>query len=560
MSDNFDNNNIYSSNDNVNSTPANTEDKTEASYEWNSENRQSTNNGEYRYSYVNGNNKNASHNPNNYETAYSNPQKSSADYAQNYGYASQQPQYGYQNVNNSSNGYSQQAENPYNNTQQNTVNNNEYSENYQSANYANPYPQYDATQTNADAKKAKKQRVKKPKKPSKPVTGRTLAVVAAITIIISGAVGFCGSLLADSVGKKSTTTDGGITINRVESSANTSGSTSAVVTSSIVKKTADSVVEIATESVTTGSFNRQYITEGAGSGVIISEDGYIVTNHHVIDGASNIKVTFRDGTTTYQADLIGSDADNDLALLKIDADNLSAATFGNSSNLSVGDYVVAIGNPLGELGGTVTDGIISALAREVVIEESNMTLLQTNAQINPGNSGGGLFNANGELVGIVNAKQSATEVEGIGFAIPVNNVLDVVNDLKSVGYVTGKIDLGMQFTDISTSESAFFYGISQTGCYVVSVTRDSNADKAGFRAGDIIKKVGDTEVYTSAEVKAAVKEYSVGDTVSITVTRNREEKKLNLVLEEYIPTNQSPTIPSYDERYDDSIWSQMFGW
>lgn len=564
MSDNFENNNIYgtsNNSENISSSTANSVDKTEGSYEWNSGNKQNTSNGEYHYSYVNGNNRNADHNPNNYDNVYSDTRKSNADFAQGYGYTSQQAQYNSNTVNNSANAYSQQNTNPYNdNTAQQNASYGGYSDNYQNNGYTNEYPRYASAQPTVQAQNIGKKRVKKPKQPSKPVTRRVLAVTAVCVVILSGVVGFAGSLLANSISKSSTTTDGGITINRVESSSTSSGSKSAITTSSIVKKTANSVVEIATESVRTGTFNRQYIAEGAGSGVVISEDGYIVTNHHVIDGASNIKVTFRDGTTSYQAKLIGSDADNDLALLKIDAKNLSAATFGNSSNLSVGDYVVAIGNPLGELGGTVTDGIISALAREVVIEESNMTLLQTNAQINPGNSGGGLFNENGELVGIVNAKQSATEVEGIGFAIPVNNVLDVVNDLKSVGYVTGKIDLGMQFADISTPESAFFYGISQTGCYVVSVARDSNAEKAGFSAGDIIKKVNDTEVYTSADVKAAVKKFKVGDTVSITVSRNRKEIKLNLILEEYVPTTQSAIDHSQGEEYDDSIWSQMFGW
>ena len=210
-----------------------------------------------------------------------------------------------------------------------------------------------------------------------------------------------------------TTTSGNLTINQVSSGSvtNASAASSATTTSDIVKKTADSVVEIATEGITTGSFARQYVTKGAGSGVIISSDGYIVTNHHVIDGASTIKVTLRDGTTSYDATLIGSDEDNDIALLKIEAEGLTPATFGDSSSLAVGDYVVAIGNPLGTLGGTVTDGIISALAREVTIEDKNMTLLQTNAQISPGNSGGGLFNSKGELIGIVNAKDSATEVE-----------------------------------------------------------------------------------------------------------------------------------------------------
>ena len=190
-------------------------------------------------------------------------------------------------------------------------------------------------------------------------------------IILGGGAGFGGSMLASSLNNNSSSS-----VNIKQASANSTSTTSNAAlsgtTSEIVKKTADSVVEIATESVVTGG----YVQQGAGSGVIISEDGYIITNYHVIEGAENITVTLRDGATSYKAKIIGSDEDNDIALLKVDATGLSAATMGNSSDLAVGDYVVAIGNPLGQLGGTVTDGIISALARQVTVEGKSMTLLQ----------------------------------------------------------------------------------------------------------------------------------------------------------------------------------------
>ena len=191
-----------------------------------------------------------------------------------------------------------------------------------------------------------------------------------------------------------------------------------------------------------------------------------------------------------------------------------------------------------------------------------MTLLQTNAQISPGNSGGGLFNSKGELVGIVNAKDSATEVEGIGFAIPINNVLDIINDLKSYGYVTGKIDLGMELTDITSNESAFYYGVNKTGCYILSVTRGSNAESAGFRTGDIVTKVNDTNISTSADVKKALKDAKVGDTAEFTVYRSGKSVSISLKLEEYVPSGgknsaQPATTPTNS---DDSIWSQMFDW
>lgn len=524
--------------------------ETESSYEWNSNSSQSNSNGEYHYSYVNGNNENASHNPNNYESAYSNanPTNTTSDNTNSQnaytsyshtGYNGYSTGYGSNTSYSTSGGYNSQS--PYG-TYSNTAGQN-----------ASPYghPQ------NTHKVKVKKQKVKKPKKPA---SKGFVAAMLIVSILCSAALGFGGGYLANNMNK---TSSGSININKVEASnTSSSGKSTANTTSDIVKKTADSVVEIATEGVKTGVFAQQYVVKGAGSGVIISEDGYIITNHHVIEGANSVTVTLRDGNTSYTAAVIGSDSDNDIALLKVDATGLTPATFGDSSKLAVGDYVVAIGNPLGELGGTVTDGIISALARDVTIEDQNMTLLQTNAQISPGNSGGGLFNANGELIGIVNAKDSATEVEGIAFAIPINNVLDIIDDLKSYGYVTGKIDLGMQLTDITSKDTAFYYGVNQTGCYVLSVTRGSNAETAGFTTGDLITKVNGTSVSTSADVEKALENSKVGDNVKFTVYRNGTTKDLSLVLAEYVPNgktqNQLSTTPANDN--SDDIWSDMFGW
>ena len=543
---NTNSNDIFSSSDSNDSEAK----ATESSYEWNSNSSQSSSNGEYHYSYVNGNNENASHNPNNYESAYSttNPTHTSYDNTNsqnaytsysNTGYNGSSTGYGSNTSYGTSGGYNSQS--PYG-AYSNTAGQN-----------ASPYghPQ------NTHKVKVKKQKVKKPKKPA---SKGFVAAMLIVSILCSAALGFGGGYLANNMNK---TSSGSININKVEASnTSSSGKSTANTTSDIVKKTADSVVEIATEGVKTGVFAQQYVVKGAGSGVIISEDGYIITNHHVIEGANSVTVTLRDGNTSYTAAVIGSDSDNDIALLKVDAKGLTPATFGDSSKLAVGDYVVAIGNPLGELGGTVTDGIISALARDVTIEDQNMTLLQTNAQISPGNSGGGLFNANGELIGIVNAKDSATEVEGIAFAIPINNVLDIIDDLKSYGYVTGKIDLGMQITDITSKDTAFYYGVNQTGCYVLSVTRGSNAEKAGFTTGDLITKVNGTSVSSSADVEKALEKSKVGDNVKFTVYRNGTTKDLTLTLAEYVPNgktqNQLSTTPANDN--SDDIWSDMFGW
>lgn len=540
-------NDIYSGN--AENTPESNTDipqkNAEASYEWNSDKSDNKSDStEYHYSYVNGNNKDASHNPNRYN---------------------EPTQYSSQNT---SSGYSNNYQNPNTNAYDNYQSNGYTAQNQQSQNVYNSQPYGTAPNHSANAKPPK---AKKPKKQRKPISRGGIAIALAVTMVFSCGLGFGGGYLANKV---NTSTSGSLNITKTSNSGTTttaSSTSTANSTSEIVKKTADSVVEISTESVVTGSFAQQYVQQGAGSGVIISQDGYILTNNHVINGANSVKVRLRDGTE-YDATIIGSDSDNDIALLKVSATGLSPATFGDSNSLAVGDYVVAIGNPLGELGGTVTDGIISALARKVTIEDTQMTLLQTNAQVNPGNSGGGLFNANGELVGIVNAKQSATEVEGIAFAIPINNVLDILSDLKEYGYVTGKVDLGIDFTDITSDETAFYYGVNQTGCYVLSVDSGSNAEKAGVTRGDLVTKVNDTDVSSSSDITAALEKAEVGDTVTFTVSRRGTSKTISFVLEEYVPavsnsqiTNGSqksttPTSDSENSTGDDSIWSQMFGW
>lgn len=540
-------NDIYSGN--AENTPESNTDipqkNAEASYEWNSDKSdKKSDSTEYHYSYVNGNNKDASHNPN----RYNEPTQ----------YSSQNTSSGY------SNNYQNQNTNAYDNYQSNGYT----AQNQQSQNVYNSQPYGTAPNHSANAKPPK---AKKPKKQRKPISRGGIAIALAVTMVFSCGLGFGGGYFANKV---NTSTSGSLNITKTSNSGTTttaSSTSKANSTSEIVKKTADSVVEISTESVVTGSFAQQYVQQGAGSGVIISQDGYILTNNHVINGANSVKVRLRD-STEYDATIVGSDSDNDIALLKVSATGLSPATFGDSNSLAVGDYVVAIGNPLGELGGTVTDGIISALARKVTIEDTQMTLLQTNAQVNPGNSGGGLFNANGELVGIVNAKQSATEVEGIAFAIPINNVLDILSDLKEYGYVTGKVDLGIDFTDITSDETAFYYGVNQTGCYVLSVDSGSNAEKAGVTRGDLVTKVNDTDVSSSSDITTALEKAEVGDTVTFTVSRRGTSKTISFVLEEYVPavsnsqiTNGSqksttPTSDSENSTGDDSIWSQMFGW
>lgn len=313
--------------------------------------------------------------------------------------------------------------------------------------------------------------------------------------------------------------------------------TSALSTAEIAAKCGVSVVEIRTETVITGKWMQEYVTEGAGSGVILTADGYITTNNHVIEDASKITVTLQDGTS-YEAKLIGTDQKSDIALIKIEASNLTPASIGNSDELVVGEKAVAIGNPLGELGGTVTDGIISALDREITIDGTKMSLLQTNAAINPGNSGGGLFNGAGNLIAIVDAKSSGEGIEGLGFAIPVNKMVSVVEQLMEYGYVKGYTDTGMTLIDISDSITAMQYRVNNLGVYVLKVTGE-NAEKAGFQSGDLITKVAGQEISSSSDIDSLLSEHRVGETVEFEVYRGRGTLTLSLTLSEYIPNNSN---------------------
>lgn len=252
------------------------------------------------------------------------------------------------------------------------------------------------------------------------------SLTVAICFIISILGGILGGGLYNYIFP---TTSSGSTSTTDSTSSTKVDSSTTLSSADVVKLVADSVVDISTESSTKSADNKTYVSISAGSGVVYSSDGYIITNEHVINGNNQITVTLKDDTK-YSATLVGSDATNDIALLKINANNLSPVVFGNSDNLEVGEATIVIGNPLGELSGTVTEGVVSAVNREVTVEGHNMSLLQTSAEINSGNSGGGVFRLTGELIGIVIAKSSGDDIEGLGFAIPSNTVKTVVENLK----------------------------------------------------------------------------------------------------------------------------------
>lgn len=307
--------------------------------------------------------------------------------------------------------------------------------------------------------------------------------------------------------------------------------------SSVVTKCADSVVEITIETQSTLYGHYTYTQEGNGSGVIISADGYILTNNHVISGANKISVTLRNGNS-YEAKLIGTDSKTDIAIIKVEANNLTTAVLGNSDSLVVGELAIAIGNPLGQLGGTVTDGIISALEREIKLDNSTMNLIQTNAAINPGNSGGGLFNANGELIGVVVAKSSGVNVEGLGFAIPINDVKTVINDLLEHGYATNRAFLGVQLANTSYSNNDFsiysmFFNSVNYGALVTEVVEDSPAEKAGIKKNDIIVSVDNEVVSQASDVTSKISNFNVGDKITIGLIRDNKTLNVDVTLAEY---------------------------
>ena len=295
----------------------------------------------------------------------------------------------------------------------------------------------------------------------------------------------------------------------------------------IAAQCADCVVMVNTEYKVTSVWSQSYVTSGAGSGVIISQDGYIITNNHVIDKANTITVTLTSGDT-FEAELVATDPVADVAVIRINpgTTTLSVARIGKSADVKLGETCVAIGNPMG-LGVTVTDGIISALSRSITIENVPMTLMQTNAEINPGNSGGALFNKYGYLIGIVNAKASSTDIEGIGFAIPIDYAVEIANQLISNGYVAGRADWDVTLVDINDYFTAIQYMVSRYGVYVYSAQ-----DGSEVKPGDCILTFDGQPVQSSAEIEAILLKHQAGDTVEIEVYRNRQTINISITLTE----------------------------
>ena len=373
---------------------------------------------------------------------------------------------------------------------------------------------------------------KEPEKKHKKGFGHKFGVIA-LSAVISLGCGVGGGYAAYRISNQSNPTfqtSGEKSPSKVTNvSSNTDGK--GLSTADVASKASPSVVEIVTESTQTsyGIFGGTFTSQAAGSGVIISDNGYIVTNNHVIEGAQSIQVTTFDGTQ-YDAHLVGTDPKSDIAVLKINADNLTAATIGDSSQLQAGDTAVVIGNPLGTLGGTVTDGIISSPSREMVINNESMELIQTNAQINSGNSGGGLFDGNGNLIGVVNAKDSGTTssgatIEGLGFAIPVNTAMDVAQQLIQNGEVTNRPTIGVYLQEL-TQPSGHYHA----GLYITGVMTGSGAEKAGIQEYDRIVKADGKDIASYADLSAVLRNKKIGDSISMTIERDGKQLDVTVPL------------------------------
>ena len=388
-----------------------------------------------------------------------------------------------------------------------------------------------------------------PPKKKKKFNGKRVAR-SAVALVLAAAMGFAGGFVGAKFGGSgkvviqqvapSSTADSASGSDSSITAASSSGSS--LTTEQVADLVSPSVVVITTEQVVYSQwswYGQNQVESGAGSGVIISSDGYILTCAHVVDGASTITVTI--GDKDYTATLVGEDTTSDIAVIKIDADGLTPATVGNSDSLKVGQSVMAVGNPLGELGGTVTGGMISALNRSVTIQGSSsvntMSLIQIDASVSPGNSGGGLFNMNGELVGIVNAKSSSSDAEGLGFAIPINDAIKVAQELLENGYVTGRPYLGITYLAVTDAQTASQLGVNAYGVYVVEVVKGGPAEKAGLQAGDRIVSVDGTEIASKDDLGTLMQKHAAGDTLSITIAREGQMQTVNVTLGEKTASN-----------------------
>ena len=361
--------------------------------------------------------------------------------------------------------------------------------------------------------------------------GTKVTALVLCCALIGGLCGFGGASLARR-GGKATIQESGRTASAV-SVKSVDGQT-LMTPAEVYASTVNSVVSINCSAVSTNIFGQKVQSASSGSGFVITQDGYIVTNQHVVSGASSVNVTLYNGDT-YPATVVGGDSDYDVAVLKIEATGLQAVTLGKSADVNVGDTVMAIGNPLGELTFSMSQGIVSCCDRAINVDGTPFNMIQVDASINHGNSGGPLMNLYGEVVGIVSAKYSSysnTTVEGIGFAIPISDVQTIITDIMENGQVTDKAYMAIKAGSM-TEQMAAQYNINVTqGVFVYAVEKGGAGEKAGLQLGDVITKLNDTEITSMSDLSMAKKGFKAGDTVTLTVWRGGQEITLSLTFDE----------------------------
>ena len=351
--------------------------------------------------------------------------------------------------------------------------------------------------------------------------------------LVGGGAGFGGAALARSVGvgggtaiHQSDRTVQEVTVKKV------TGQT-LMTPAEVYASTVGSVVSINCSAVSTNIFGQRVESASSGSGFVITQDGYIVTNHHVVASASSVKVTMYDGKE-YSAAVVGSDSDYDVAVLKVETTGLQPVTLGNSADVNVGDTVLAIGNPLGELTFSMSQGIVSCCDRAINVSGTPFNMIQVDASINPGNSGGPLMNLYGEVVGIVSAKYSSysnTAVEGLGFAIPIGDVRAVITDIMENGQITSKPSMGITAGTMTRQMAAQYQIDKDNGVFVYSVDKGGAGEKAGLRMGDVITKVDSMEITSMEDLTAAKKGHRAGDTVTVIYYRDGQNYSTELTFD-----------------------------
>lgn len=390
-------------------------------------------------------------------------------------------------------------------------------------------------------------------------TGVKITALLLACAVVGGAAGYGGAALSKS-GKttiqQSNRTAQEVTVKKVTGQALMSPA-------EVYASTVNSIVSINCSAVSTNIFGQRVESASSGSGFVITQDGYIVTNHHVISGASSVTVTMYDGTE-YPATVVGSDSDYDVAVLKINATGLQPVTLGSSEDVNVGDTVLAIGNPLGELTFSMSQGIVSCCDRAINVDGTPFNMIQVDASINPGNSGGPLMNLYGEVVGIVSAKYSSysdTTVEGLGFAIPIGDVQAIITDIMENGQITNKPSFGIT-AGTMTQQMAAQYQIDQTsGAFVYSVNKGGAGEKAGLKMGDVITKVDSTDITSMEDLTAAKKGHKAGDTVTVTYYRDGQTQTTELTFDaktDDTGSTQQEQQPQQDSSFD-SLYDYFFG-